>query len=129
MLVNNESLQIVRASDVKLAARSYPAIFIQAAKHLQRERNGESVCKCHACETVRAALRPLDYSNQSTRHAREVPRDELPQDAVPPQHQESVRKPPAARRGAAFEAVPSRSARQHISKFDGEDNGGLTAGA
>ncbi|MFY9527380.1 MAG: hypothetical protein WAR24_00570 [Candidatus Acidiferrales bacterium] len=87
MPVNNEILQVVLASEIKLEVRSYPAIFIQAAKHLQRERNGEGVCKCHACETVRAALRPLDYSNQSTRHAREVPRDELPQDAVPPQHQ------------------------------------------
>jgi hypothetical protein len=64
-----------------------PAIFIQAAKHLQRERNGGGACKCHACETVRAVLRPLDYSNQSPRGTlRKYLWDKVPQDAVAPQH-------------------------------------------
>ena len=58
------TLKIINASDVKMKLRSYPAIFIQAAKHLQRERNGEGKCKCRTCEVVRAALAPLDYDKQ-----------------------------------------------------------------
>jgi uncharacterized protein YozE (UPF0346 family) len=51
------------AADIEAEVRSYPAIFIQAAIHLQRERDGESPCTCDSCNTVRKALKPLDYGS------------------------------------------------------------------
>jgi hypothetical protein len=50
---------------------SYPYQFIEAAKHLQRERNGEGVCDCRSCQQVRLALVPVGFPASATPEEKE----------------------------------------------------------
>ena len=59
------TIKLIKASDIKPEKMSYPAIFYQAAKHLQRERNGEGICQCDSCNIVRNALEPVDYGSRA----------------------------------------------------------------